>query len=552
MNNISENSVSTFGWDTAYLASFPIVNKAIMAQKSFPSAFNYKDATDITISGHWESWQLIPGGAGGDVQLICKATSGSASGLGLTGDLSDSEIIIQVNLKQVASSDPVNDPTATNQGTTQQLVVNTQGVGVDPAVSVISTHYPKVNNLLLQDVLNSVFKDYFNVHINEFNHVFAVMNINEVADKEGFQWVKPTNFQYAVASPENGDINHSVFGLIAMVENHPINPYMQQAVDVRALINLPQGANAAFVISESLVAQKMLLRGAVATIQGSKVSDFGFSKDGLSVTNITELLWGNFQTKHGVISPKIAANNIVIRADDTYIYLEIANAEYETSPGITVHMNLTQKFTYNAVKAQNGNYVFIPDITGFGEPQITSNVSLSEGMVITEIIMDVVAVITSILCAVSGIAEAIDGVAEVATDVVANTAEVSLSADAIAGVAADSPEMVTIENEAGAEAADIGAADPENASQIQKCGVFTSTKFRLATGLTAAISGSITGSIGIAKAVTQQEYNQIPALNTFAINCIGATKWPSLSNYTLLGANFQTSLVMGISMDVEN
>ncbi len=48
------NSVSTFGWDTAYLASFPIVNKAIMVQKSFPSTFDYKDATDITISGHWD------------------------------------------------------------------------------------------------------------------------------------------------------------------------------------------------------------------------------------------------------------------------------------------------------------------------------------------------------------------------------------------------------------------------------------------------------------------------------------------------------------------
>ncbi|MBI6338205.1 TULIP family P47-like protein [Proteus sp. PR00224] len=66
------NSVSTFGWDTAYLASFPIVNKAIMVQKSFPSTFDYKDATDITISGHWESWQLIPAGAGGDVQLKMK------------------------------------------------------------------------------------------------------------------------------------------------------------------------------------------------------------------------------------------------------------------------------------------------------------------------------------------------------------------------------------------------------------------------------------------------------------------------------------------------
>ncbi|MFN7505221.1 MAG: hypothetical protein ACK5Q1_06635, partial [Limnobacter sp.] len=202
----------------------------------------------------------------------------------------------------------------------------------------------------------------------------------------------------------------------------PILPTMQQAVDVRALLNLPTGANSAFVISQAMVAQNMLLSGAVATIQGSSPSDFGFSSDGLSVTNVKDVVWGNFQTENnGIISPKIKAHNFILRADDTYIYLEITNAQYETSPGVTVHMNTTQKFTYSTVKADNGNYVFIPDITGFGNPSITASVSLSEGLQILEIITGAVAAIAGLLFAASGIASLVASSAEVAADAAANT-----------------------------------------------------------------------------------------------------------------------------------
>src|SRR6266481_900879 len=546
----TDSSVNTFGWDTAYIASFPVINNAIIAQKSYPAEFNYTDATEIVIAGQWTSWQLTPGGAGGDVQMVCTVQSGTATGA-LSGDLTDSQVVIQVNLKTVAANDPVNDPTAkTGSGASQALVVDTAGKGLDPAVSIISSSYPNVTSQLLKDILDSVFKDYFTANIGEFNHVFAVMNLNEVADQDGFQWLKPTAFQYAVASPEDGSIANSAFGLIAMVQGHPVDPTMQQAVDVRALQNLPAGANSAFVISETMVAQNMLLRGAIATIQGSAASDFGFSADGLSVTNVNDVLWGNFQTAdNGVISPSISANNFVMRADDTYVYLEISDAQYETSPGVTVHMNLTQKFTYNTVQAQNGNYVFIPDITGFGNPSITANVSLSEGLQITEIVLGAVAAIAGVVCIVSGIGAALSASADVAVDTAANTADIVMDAEDVAAAVAENPAEAAAENDAGAKAADAGAADPGNAGLVQNSGIFTSTQFRLAIGLVGAIAGSTSGSISLAKAITQQDYDNIPAFNTFAENCFGASVWPGLSDYQLISASFRSSLVMALAMD---
>lgn len=554
MVTTTDTSVSTFGWDTAYVASFPVVNQAILKQKSYPTTFKYTDEVGITISGNWTSWQLTPGGAGGDVQMICKVESGSATGDGQDGDLSGSEVVIQVNLQTVAAEDPINDPTAkTGTGKSKKLVVKTSGTGQDPAVSIISSSYPKVTSKLLQDLLDSVLKDYFNANIGEFNHVFAVMNLNEVADQDGFQWLKPTAFQYAVASPEDGSIENSAFGLIAMVKNNPIQPSMQQAVDVRALLNLPTGSNSAFVISETMVAQNMLLRGAISTIQGSSSSDFGFSSDGLSVVNVKDVVWGNFKTEsNGVISPTISANNFVMRADDTYIYLEIADAEYETSPGVTVHMNLTQKFTYNTVQAKNGNYVFVPDTAGFGNPSITANVSLSEGLQITQIVTGAVAAVAGLLVVASGIAAAVSASADVAVDAAANAANIAMDAEDIAAAAAENAEAVAEENEAGAAAADAGAAAPADAAQVQNCGIFASSQFRLATGLTGAIAGAVSGSIGIAKAVTEMNYDEIPAFNAFAENCMGASVWPGLSNYQLIGATFRSSLVIALSMDASS
>jgi Clostridium P-47 protein len=547
----SDTSVSTFGWDTAYVAPFTVVNQAILAQKSYPPEFNYADATGITISGSWTSWQLSPGGAGADVQMVCVVQSGNASGAGQNGDLSGSRIVIQVNLQTVAATDPVNDPTSKpGSGASQALIVSTTGQGLDPAVSIIASSYPNVTSALLKDVLDSIFKNYFNANIGKFNHVFAVMNLNGVADQDGFQWLKPTAFQYAVATPENGSLSASVFGLLAMVQGHRIDPTMQQAVDVRALQNLPAGANSAFVISETMVAQNMLLRGAIATIQGSSPSDFGFSSDGLSVVNLNDVIWGNFQTaSNGIISPKITKNNFVLRADDTYVYLEIANAQYETSPGVTVHMNLTQKFSYRTVQAKNGNYVFVPDSIGFGNPSITANVSLSKGLQITEIVLGAVAAVAGLLCVASSIGEAIAASADVAVDAGANAAQIAMDANDIAEAAANAPAEAAAENEAGADAADAGAADAGDAGQVQRCGIFTSSKFRLVTGLTGAVAGAVSGSIGIAKAVTQMDYDSIPAFDTFAQNCLGASVWPGLADYKLVGASFRSSLVIALGLD---
>lgn len=549
----SDTSVSTFGWNTSYVASYPIVNNAIVVQKSSPQSFTFYDqASEITIKGEWKPWQLCVGGSGQNVQMECIMQSGNATGGGIDDDLAGSSVVIQVNLKTVAAADPVNDPTAkVGTGAGKSLVINAEPHGVDPAVAVISAKYPSTVSGLLREAMNTILTNYFNANISKFNHVFAVMNINSEADKDDFQWIKPTAFQYAVASPEDASLENSAFGLIAMVDENEIRPSQQIAVDSRALDDLSEGSNSAFVISQSMVAQHLLLNGAISTIQGSKASDFELSTDGLSITNKDNILWGNFESEQGTISPKIGTGNFVLRADDTYILVEIVDATYEPSPGITVHMNLTQKFTYNTVQREDGKYVFLPDTKSLGNPSISSTVSLSKGLQITEIVTGCVAAVAGLACGISSLASECAGVADVAVNEAENTVEIEMSDLGLQELFEENPEEVAQMENNGAEDADNGANNPGNAGQVQQGGVLTSTKFRLITGITGAIAGVTGASIAVAKAVINLQYDDVPAFNDFATNCLGASAWPVTKDYVLKSASFRSSLVLNMALDPE-
>lgn len=544
-----DNSVSTLGWDSVYMASFAVINQAIMAQKTYPKDFNFS-VDGVTITGKWKSWQLAIGGAGQDVQLVCVVDSGTAGFDKERGNLAETSIIIQVNLKKVAATEPVKDPTGVpGTGTSHALMVDTFGKGNDPAVSIINATFPASVPALLKDLLPTIFGKYFNEAIAQFNHIFAIMNLNVVADQDAFKWLKPSAFAYAVSSPNQATLDNSAFGLMAMVQGRKIGPEQQYAIDSRAMFDLPKGSNSAFVISEQMVASNILLPGAVAVIQGSKASDFTFSVDGLTVTNVGDLIWGHFQTdKNGIISPLIPKNNFRLRADGTDIWIEIDNAVYSPSAGITVHMNLDQHFAFNAVKAKDGRFVFVPDTTGLGLPNISSNVSLSEGLQITEIVFSVVAAVAGLLTIGSAaFAKLLATGIEVGMEAGENTANLVLDAETIISVAENAPEETTTLLKTSAQEAD--AATTAGASFIQKSGaIFMSSQFRLATGIITAVTGAIAGGIGAAQAIDALDYDKLPPFDDFAKNCLGASAWTNIKNYELKGAYLRTSLVMGIEL----
>ncbi|CAH7071210.1 conserved hypothetical protein [Vibrio chagasii] len=546
--------VSTFGWDTAYVASYDVVNHAIDAQKKFPQSMDYLDQeSSLTLAGSWENWQLSTGGAGQNVQMSCSFDKGNVTMGTSKYDISGTKLIIQVNLEKVASKDPLGDPEAKpGTGETKNVVVKQTPTGEDPAVSVITCTTTAELPGLIKEVLPQVFANYFNDNVNLFGSVFGVMNINSAADKDGFQWIKPSAFDYAVASTEDGSSSNSAFGLIAMVDGASISGKMQQAVDARALQGLSEGANSAFVISTERMVQNMLLPGAVATLQGTTADDFNISKDGLSVTNNKDVSWGNFKLQDGsTISPTIPKGNFILKVENSYIEFSVTGAHWEPQSGVTAYMNSTQKFTYKTVQRDDGKYVFIPDISGLGSPQVSSSINVSEWKEIESILKAVTFVAAGMCCgAIAG--ELIEGVAEaadVAEDEASLTADCTWDGEALQNLFEENPDDVNAMLEQGADDADAGALDPEDADQIQEGGMWSSSTFRTFRIMCNAMAGFEALEPYICKALYKSELSKIPAFDTFASNCLGATAWPETKDYVLKSAELRSSLVLNMALD---
>lgn len=551
----SENSISTFGWDTVYVAPYTVVNHAIQVQQSFPNSFNYTDEpTGMILRGTWSLWQICVGGSGKNIQMECLVKSGTVTYGGQGYSLDNSRLIIQVNLKDVAAEDPVNSSIAPG-GYPRTLVVDPEAHSSnDPAVAVLNGQYPAEITGLLRSALNQVFANYFNSHIQDFNHTFAVMDLSTVANKDSFQWIRPTAFQYAVASPEDATLDNSAFGLIAMVDGNTISPYQQQAVDSRALQQLSPGANSAFVISQDIVTKHILMQGAIATIQGSSAQDFSISSDGLSIVNSRDIVWGKFKTDHGNIAPTIKKGNFTLRIDEAYVLVEIIDAEYENSPGVTVRMNLTQQFTYRTIQKKNGEYIFIPDVRGLGEPHVSATVSLSKALQITEVAIGAIAILASLVSGGAAIAGRLLASADVVVDEAANEASIEMGeienieeeSEGYVDIDLEEPAEQTLESEEAVQQAARSVS--EGTQGIQSGGVCTINTVRNVMGVTAAISGMVSGGIAAAKAITEMNYDNIPAFNEFAANCLAGTAWPATTGYRLKSASFRGSLVLNMEL----
>jgi len=534
--------VDTLGWDTVFAANYSTVNEAIENEQTYPTNFNYVDKElGMTIKGIWKSWRLIPGGSGGSVKMECIIESGTVEGFQQpVGDLSSSCLIIRVRLSALESDKHAFNDSTGKVGTGQAMIlkINTHSTAENVAVEVSQdSKYPNVKSVLFQDLLGGIFDKYFNEHISEFNHVFSIMMINVEAANDDFAWLKPSDFSYAVGGPEEGSIDEHVFGVLTMTDGENISPKQQQAIDISCLQNLPMGANSAFVISAEKVVQHMLLGGAIATIQGSKKEDFKINDDGISITNVNDIVWDKFEIGNGkVIEPMLNKGSFNMSMQNDHILLEIIGAHYQQSLGLTVKMNLTQKFAYQTIQREDGKYVFVPDTSKYSKPDANATVEAAEWLKDVQIGLEIVSMLALVAFGASAVAKTVSEGAAITTEgseiaFYLNTEEIG------------SESLIELD-ELAAET--IG-------NPIKKGGAAAVSKIKFATGFISTMAGIGSLEISVAKDIASKiaakDYNNIPAFNDFAYNCLGAMKWPGMKDAELISADIRQSLVIATKLD---
>lgn len=351
----SGQPASTFHWDTVFAARFPGMNQAIRWAKSSPKKFQAElkpesglfSVGKITAEGTFGDWQLTDGGDGDDVNMKVPIPSVILSTQKKSETLTDLEIVIQLHLALFPHT------TAVIPGVASGSRQNPQALKVDPgkkdgspAVTHQDDNFPESSGMYLRQILMT----WFNEHISDFQHVFAVADIADQLDKtDELSWLKPTYVTYAVAQPaDTGDdtnaeiIEQSVFGMLAMTDNRsPADN--QQAVAIDA-IPRTKDINAAFLISQNRFLCKMLLHGIYLAFPGSRCEDFEVTEDGTEIQNVNSLEMTFKLNDESHRKATLPANAFSLSVHATQLELAFTDLHFDISPGVTVHVNYSANF----------------------------------------------------------------------------------------------------------------------------------------------------------------------------------------------------------------
>jgi hypothetical protein len=108
-------------------------------------------------------------------------------------------------------------------------------------------------------MLDALFKGalaiWLNKNLNLFTYVFAVVNINAIAAKEAFQWLKPTYTSYAYFNGPTDETSY--FGVLNMTSGDSAEGLSNQLPPA----SIPQGCNSALLISSKKFLSNMVLPG---------------------------------------------------------------------------------------------------------------------------------------------------------------------------------------------------------------------------------------------------------------------------------------------------
>ncbi|QOS99896.1 TULIP family P47-like protein [Brevibacterium sp. JNUCC-42] len=353
------SDLSLMGWDTSYVTSFSNVNKIIQQKKLYPQHFltDFHDLFfgDFGLNGTFESWEIATGADGQNVNFVCKIsedgyfsfetplTSGSYP---LQGEL----VKIQLKLKYFNSEKTITDSTGKGNGDQFDLKVKTDN-NEDKPVIIVST--PGVNQLVLDAMIKTMFEEWFNANIDQFENIFSHLLLGETAKDENFQWLKPTDKYYGVAEGTDGtgkpSLDHSVFAVMTMVENRK-NNYPSHTVDARllhAVKNAKATNDSAFGIDMPLFVDKWLVRG-LGLMQVGTPDEFEKIPNGVGIQNKERIQFGNVEDHSGnpvpsYIDPKKFKLSIV----NNQLDLDIENLNWEHQSGLIAHINYRQQYSFS-------------------------------------------------------------------------------------------------------------------------------------------------------------------------------------------------------------
>ncbi len=501
----------TYGWDTVYATKYADVNAAIAAEGSSPPSFSYTSSDgDTSVSGDFGDWRVATGGSGPDIQMELPLTNVRVQ---ITSQNIDDQID-SITAKIQVSAEFLPQPDQTQH---LKLKTKTSAPGAaDEDVVRFESFDPTPSNVFVAGALElGLVTEWLCNNLEDFNHTFAVVDLNQKIDKDGWEWMRPTDISYAVGEPDTDATDeNSVFAVLVMTEDRS-SANLDQQVSPYAI---PPDSRAGFLVSGNRYIQKMILPGVPVLFKDSPTVDDFDVEDGLRIVNINEQKFEDITLKDGSkVNPKVAARNFSIEVSGDELVLSAAPYEFS-------HSNADWSLTYTA----RSTLCYDPDtdiVTSNSTPSVSGEVHMKEWV---QIVSAIAAAIVEIAIAVVGFALG-GGFGSDAAEAIEEGAEEGSTSVEMSEETAEESEN-TMDNEEESQGA---------AWQRKLLGVVGGSLIGLLPG------GVIAAASEIAEKIKDGQTDDLPTTTPFTDVATGSITWPSGSGFTLESVQLNGSLQFG-------
>lgn len=522
-------SITTNNWDTAFGTKFIDANAAIVAQKSSPTTFTGKHTIvggTIDVTGSFGDWQLS-GGSGSLLQMALPLTAGTVSGGGQAQAAYAGSAVIQVSLGYLPQPGQ----------TVHQLKVDGQA-----PVSVLDLTLTAGPASAL-DAIKGGLGDWLVDNLQEFNHVFAAVDLNTAVDTGEFAWLQPTYLGYAIYTENFTSVDDYLFGVLAMTDNRSgsrLSPELDPGV-------IPTGSDAGFLIAPTRVMEQMFQPHVESLFRGATATSFDYRDAGMTLYNTTPLDLPDFTLSDGrkITDAGIDADGFNLSIGTGSVVISFTGMTFTWKEGYTVTVN------YRSVNAMATDADGHLQLTQTGTPTVSMSISESSGEKWKDIWTGIgIGIATAIIGAVIGAAAEAGLAARAAAKAIQEGVEASV--DGLVELELEVvDDAMTVEEQLQAEVDALKEAvqSLKNADAAMGfAGFFRANAFKL---LGAAIGAAVGGAVGSIPAIldgyAEDDKNRMPTLDAFAAKAIGNTTWAGGSTFSLTSAALHSSLQLGLT-----
>jgi hypothetical protein len=378
------DTASTYGWDTVFGIHIADANAAIIKAGKSPKTFQTVDTPDgMSVAGTFGPWQVTTGGSGDLIMLLVPIATATVTSGQKVYPVTKASATVLVRLNFLAQVDPTGK-------TSHNLLVQTTAPSPDLQVATVSpiTYQDGQQLPFLEDAgLQALLQLWMNENLDQFDHVFASVDLDRQADTGAFQWMQPTSTSYAYSeiSPSDG-----LLVILNQTEKRSPDGLIQQASSKL----VPDGQRAGLLISKQRLMSEFIYPAMLKVFPGTVQSDFTLSSTGESITNAHQGIQFTASTKdHGSYQAQV--QELVVTIDATELQMNVLTVT-EVSPGIQAFCRTQNFLTIQLVNKSDGTQTltFVN-----ARPAIQNNwTQTSPGIQIAE---DILAVIAAIVAAIA-------------------------------------------------------------------------------------------------------------------------------------------------------